>query len=53
MGGRVLPQTGGFTDKVGLVDRTIVVTGIPFGADEKLGYVTVEDLRLAAPNPKP
>ena len=37
MGGRVLPQTGGFTDKVGLVDRTIVVTGIPFGADEMLG----------------
>ena len=29
-------QTGGFTDKVGLVDRTIVVTGIPYGADEKV-----------------
>lgn len=36
MGGRVLPQTGGFTDKVGSVERTIVVTGIPFGADEKI-----------------
>ncbi|CAE7853705.1 RBM23, partial [Symbiodinium microadriaticum] len=52
MGGRVLPQTGGFTDKVGLVDRTIVVTGIPFGADEKVLFKHyskcgfIEDLQM-------
>mmetsp|Transcript_49797 Transcript_49797/g.117094 ORF Transcript_49797/g.117094 Transcript_49797/m.117094 type:complete len:457 (-) Transcript_49797:31-1401(-) len=52
MGGRVLPQTGGFTDKVGLVDRTIVVTGIPFGADEKILFKHyskcgfIEDLQM-------
>ena len=52
MGGRVLPQTGGFTDKVGLVERTIVVTAIPFGADEKILFKhfskcgLIEDLQM-------
>ncbi|CAE7391516.1 RBM39 [Symbiodinium pilosum] len=52
MGGRVLPQTGGFTDKVGIVDRTIVVTGIPYGADEKVLFKHyskcgfIEDLQM-------
>ncbi|CAJ1377088.1 unnamed protein product [Effrenium voratum] len=52
MGGRVLPQTGGFTDKVGMVERTIVVTAIPFGADEKILFKhfskcgLIEDLQM-------
>lgn len=35
MGGRSLPNTGGFTGKVDRVERSIVVTGVPAGADEK------------------
>ena len=52
MGGRVLPQTGGFTDKVGIVERTIVVTGIPYGTDERILFKhfskcgLVEDLQM-------
>mmetsp|Transcript_44783 Transcript_44783/g.83668 ORF Transcript_44783/g.83668 Transcript_44783/m.83668 type:complete len:458 (-) Transcript_44783:83-1456(-) len=52
MGGRVLPQTGGFTDKVGQLERTVVVTGIPFGADEKVLFKHyskcgfIEDLQM-------
>ncbi|CAK8993654.1 RNA-binding protein rsd1 [Durusdinium trenchii] len=52
MGGRVLPQTGGFTDKVGKVERTIVVTAIPYGADEKIIFKhfskcgLIEDLQM-------
>jgi len=36
IGGRVLPQTGGFTDKVEKLERCIVVTGVPLDADEKI-----------------
>lgn len=34
-GGRSLPNTGGFVGKVERVERSIVVTGVPAGADEK------------------